>query len=401
MVLSMIIKKLNKDIKSISVGIFIPAGSAVEGDKERGLAHFIEHMLFKGTKNRTYKDIAEDIDKLGGVINAFTSKEYTCFYIKVLKDFINEGFDVLSDMLENPLIDEAELEKEKGVIIEEINMTEDNPEEAVFDIFMENAVQGNFGKPILGTREGIKSYSREDLLKFMGKHYMPDNLTLSCVGDVDNVGFSIGENTSFKNYFAEQSAEDVDFSFKKGTDVVKRQIQQSNIVMGCDMFDIYDERKYAAYLLNDIFGGTMSSKLFQTIREEQSLCYHISSSVKLFRRGGMFSIFAGTYKDNTQKLLDSVKTELEKLKKYYLTKDELNKAKTYFKGSYMLSLESSYALMVKQGMDTILYGDYVDENKIIEKTQNVTLDDIAEIVDLIDLDKFHITVLGDVEKVEW
>ncbi len=395
------IKKLNRDTKSISVGIFIPAGSAFETENERGLAHFIEHMLFKGTTNRTYKQIAEDIDRLGGVINAFTSKEYTCFYIKILKDFIYEGFDVLKDMLQNSTIDEKELEKEKGVIIEEINMTDDNPEEAVFDAFMERAVLSSFGKPILGTKEHIRGYGREDLIKFMGKHYKPEHMIISAVGDVENMDFSIDGDFFFDEYRSEDNHVSLDFLFKSGIDVIKRDIQQSNIVLGCELFDVYDDRKYAAYLLNDVFGGTMSSRLFQTIREEKSLCYHISSSAKTFQKGGVFSIFAGTYKDNTQKLLDSIKDEIIKLKKNYLTKEELEKAKTYFKGSYMLSLESSYAVMVKQGIDNILYGEYIDEEKFIEKTDNVTLDNIAEVVDLINPDDFHITVLGDIDKIDW
>ncbi len=395
------IKKLNKHSKSISVGFFVPAGSAFENDNERGLAHFIEHMLFKGTKNRGYKEIAEDIDRLGGVINAFTSKEYTCFYIKVLKDFIDEGFDVLRDLLFNPLIDEKELEKEKNVVIEEINMTEDNPDEAVYEAFMENAVEGSFGKPILGTRELIKSYTREDLLSFIGKYYKPDNMILAAVGSLEDVDFEVDREPIFNNYFTDFKNGNVPFTFKEGKELIHRDIQQSNVVLGCNLFDVYDDRKYAAYLLNDIFGATMSSILFQTIREEQSLCYHISSSVRLFTKGGLFNVFAGTYKDNTQKLLDSIKEEFIKLKKEYITQELLDRAKTHFKGSYMLSLESSYALMVKQGIDTIIYGDYVDENKIIDKVEKVSLDDIREVVDLIDLDRFHVTVLGDVKDISW
>ncbi len=395
------IRKLHRDTKSISVGIFIPTGSAFENNNERGLSHFIEHMLFKGTKNRTYKQIAEDIDKFGGIINAFTSKEYTCFYVKILNDFIKDGFDVIRDMLQNSLIDEKELEKEKSVIIEEINMTEDNPEEAVFDVFMENAIQGSFGKPILGTREQIKGYTREDLLSFMGKNYKKEDMIISAVGDVEDTDFNFKGDFFFDTFSKETQKINPTFSFNAGTDIIKREIQQSNVVLGCNLFDVYDNRKYAAYLLNDIFGGTMSSRLFQTIREEKSLCYSISSSVKTFQPGGIFSIFAGTYKDNTQKLLDGIRQEIDKLKKDYIKKEELEKAKTYFKGSYMLSLESPYAVMVKQGIDNILYGQYIKENEIINKTDSVTLDDIAEVVDLINPQEFHITVLGDIDKIIW
>ncbi len=389
------------DTKSISVGVFVPTGSAFENENERGLAHFVEHMLFKGTKSRSYKDIAEEMDRLGGTINAFTSKEYTCFYVKVLKDYADQGIDILQDIISSSLIDEKELNKEKGVIIEEINMTQDNPDEAAFEHFMENAMPCNFGKPILGTRERINSYTRNDLVRFMGKYYQPENLIVSIVGKDKNVDFSFKNRFAFEDFFTDEKNTNIDFKFKSGTDVVKREIQQSNIVIGFELFDIYDERKYAAYLLSDIFGGTMSSRLFQTIREEQSLCYHISSSVKFFRTGGLGAIFAGTYKDNTQKLLDSVKKEFEKLKKGYITKEELSKAKTHFKGTYLLSLESPYAVMAKQGIDNIFYGKYIDENYIIEKIDSVTTDNIADLINLIDIDKFHITVLGDIDKIEW
>ncbi len=394
------IKKLNKDIKSISVGIFVPTGSAYENDKERGLAHFIEHMLFKGTKNRGYKEIAEDIDKLGGVINAFTGKEYTGFYIRVLKDYINEGFDVLRDIISNPTIDEKELEKEKNVVIEEINMVDDTPDDAVLEAFFKNAVDGSVGLPILGTKESVKSYIREDLLKFMGKYYKPEDIILAAVGDVEDIDFDMDENFIFKDYFSKKDGKS-SFKFKKGQEIIKRDIQQSNIVLGCDMFNLYDERKYAGYLFNDLFGSTMSSILFQSIREEQSLCYSIYSSMRMFKEGGMFIISAGTSKENTQKLLDSIKKEIETVKKNYINEEALNKAKMHFKGSYMLSLESSYSLMVKQGIDTIFYGDYVPPEEIMGKVQNVSLDDIVEFIDLINPDEFHITVLGDVDKIEW
>ncbi len=396
------IRKRIRDTDSVSVGVFIPAGSAFETEEERGLAHFIEHMLFKGTKRRTHKQIAEDIDRLGGMINAFTSKEYTCFYIRVLKDFIDDGFDVLRDMITNPLMDENELEKEKSVIIEEINMTEDTPEEAVFDIFMEKAVEGSLGKPILGTREHIRSYKKEDLLKFMGKYYRPESMILSCAGGVEGFNCLLDGEFYYTSFADGAGAYEPGFSFVPGVEVVNRDIQQSNVVLGCELFDIYDDRKYAAYLLNDIFGGTMSSRLFQSIRETKSLCYNISSSVRLFKKGGLFTIFAGTFKDNTQKLLDSIREELVRLKESGVTDEELNRAKTYFKGSYMLSLESSHSVMVKQGIDTIFYGDYVDEREVIDKIYAVNRDDLGEIIDLIcDFDRYHVTVLGDVKDIKW
>lgn len=395
------IRKINTDSKGISVGIFVPVGSAYEAEDERGLAHFIEHMLFKGTKNRTYKQIAEQVDELGGSINAFTSKEYTGFYINVLRDYILEGFDILSDLVCNPLIDAAELDKEKGVIIEEINMTEDNPDDAVYETFFKNAIDGDFGKPILGTKKHISSYSRDNLLRFMGKYYKPDNFIVVASGNINEVNFNMPDSLSFSDYFADVPSRKVNFSFKSGVDVVNRKLNQSNVVMGCELFDVYDSRKYAAYLLSDILGGTMSSRLFQSIREEKSLCYHISSSIKLFKSGGLMNIFAATNNDNAQKLIDAIKDELKLLKKEYITDRELAKAKTHFKGSYILSLESAYAKMLKLGIETILYDEYISVDEIIKRIENVKLDDIIGIIDSFDLNNFHITCLGDIKRVDW
>ena len=395
------IKIKSRDTKSVSVGIFVPVGSAFESENERGLAHFIEHMLFKGTKNRTYKDIAADIDRLGGSINAFTSTEYTVFYIRVLSDFLKEGYDVLSDIIRNSLIDENELEKEKNVIIEEINMTYDNPDEAVYEIFMEKAVRGTYGKSTLGTKEHVSSYTRENLLNFMGKYYRPENMVVSVVGgDVDGFDFALN-GFFFDEYKKEDGKIEPVFSFEPGLDIVKRDIAQTNVIVGCGLFNVYDERKYPAFLLNDSFGGTMSSKLFQSVREEKSLCYSIYSSIKLYMKGGLLLISASTSNDKAQKLLDAIKDELKKLKKNGLTKRELEDAKTHFLGSYALGLESNFSVMLKQGMDTLLYGDYIDENTIMEKIKNITMDDIQGVIELIDLDKFHVTCLGNVDNLKW
>jgi len=395
------IKIKSRDTKSVSVGIFVPTGSAFESESERGLAHFIEHMLFKGTKNRTYKDIASDIDRLGGSINAFTSTEYTVFYIRVLSDFLKEGYDVLSDIIRNSLIDEKELEKEKNVIIEEINMTYDNPDEAVYEIFMEKAVDGTYGRSTLGTKEHIKSYTRKDLLNFMGKYYRPENMVVSVVGgDVDGFDFTLN-GFFFDEYRKEDGKIEPTFFFKPGLDIEKRDIAQANVIVGCELFNVYDERKYPAFLLNDSFGGTMSSRLFQSIREEKSLCYSIYSSLKLYMKGGLLLVSASTSNDKAQKLLDAIKDELTKLKKNGLTKREFEDAKTHFLGSYALGLESNFSVMLKQGMDTLLYGDYVDENIIMKKIKNVTMDDIQAVTDLIDLNKFHVTCLGNVDRLEW
>ncbi|WP_035587421.1 M16 family metallopeptidase [Hippea jasoniae] len=394
------IRKIYRDSRSVSAGIFVPVGSAFEDGFEQGLSHFIEHMLFKGTKKRSYKEIAADIDRLGGVINAFTSTEYTGFYIKVLRDYFYEAFDVLVDIISNSTIPEDELNKEKGVIIEEINMTNDNPDDAVYEAFMENAISGTYGKSILGKKELIEAYTREDLLKFMGKHYKPESMVLSIAGGLQDDKLHLPESFFFEKYASESTIEP-SFSFKPGIDVVKRDIFQTNVVLGCSFIDVYDERKYAAYVLNEVFGGTMSSRLFQSIREEKSLCYSIYSTVKFYKKGGLFLINAATSNSNTQKLIDSIKEEILKLKRDLITDRELEDSKTHFIGSYGLSLESTHSVMIKLASDELIYGRYLPEDEIIAKIRALKMDDIAEIIDLIDIDKFHITCLGNIDSVEW
>jgi len=383
-----------------AVGIFVNVGSAFENDSTRGLSHFVEHMVFKGTKKRTYYDIAKEIDRLGGIINAFTSKEYTCFYVKVLNDYIEKAWDVLIDIVTNPTFNEQELEKEKSVIIEEINSSYDDPQSAVFDTFFENAIPTNIGKPVLGKKEQIASYTKEDLLRFVGKFYKPENMLVSYVGEGASIELSNIE-FSYKDYFVDTDICDYEFKFVPGKDIVHRQLEQTNIVLGCELFDIYNEKKYAAYLANSFFGGNMSSRLFQSIREEKSLCYSIYSSLMFFRKGGIFYISSSTSNAKTQDLVDACIEELNKFKKNGMTINELEDAKTNFKGQYGLSLESTNSLMIKLGSDFLTYGAYQEPKDIFRKVDKVSIDDIMEVLDLISVDKMHLTCLGNISDVSF
>lgn len=397
------LQTLKKDSNVSSVGVFVKSGSAYESENQRGLSHFVEHMVFKGTKKRSYQDIASQIDVLGGVINAFTSKEYTCFYVKVLNDYIEKAWDVLIDIVANPILPEEELEKEKGVIIEEINMSNDDPQDAVFDAFFENALPTSIGKPILGTKEHIASYTRQDLLKYMGEFYKPENMVVSFVGkDSSHINLPAISDFYYKNYFSSDSSTDTyDFVFKLGKDIINRQLEQTNVVVGCELFDIYDERRYAATLLNNIFGGNMSSRLFQSIREEKSLCYSIYSNIMFFRKGGVFYISSSTSNNKAQDLVSAIKDELIKLKKDGVTKRELEEIKTNFKGKFALSLESTNSLMIKLGSDYFTYSKYISEGEIFSKVDAVSMDNVMEIIELIDLDRLHLTCLGNIHTLDF
>lgn len=385
-----------------SVGIFVKCGSAYESEKEGGLSHFVEHMVFKGTKTRSYFDIAKEIDVLGGIINAFTSKEYTCFYVKVLNDYIEKAWDVLIDIVVNPTINEGELEKEKGVIIEEINASNDDPQSAVFDAFFESSVPTSAGKPILGTKEQIASYTREDLLAFMGKFYKPENILIAYVGEGAQLEYKSINKFSYEDYFKNSDIpSDYEFKFVPGKNIINRQLEQTNIILGCELFSIYDDRKYASFLVNNFFGGNMSSRLFQAIREEKSLCYSIYSSIMFFKKGGIFYIYSSTSNTKAQDLVDACVNELEKFKKNGMTKRELDDIKTNFKGQYGLSLESTNSMMIKLGSDFLTYNEYQDPRDIFLKIDNVSLDDIMEVLDLIRIDKMHLTCLGNINDISF
>ncbi|MGB9755770.1 MAG: M16 family metallopeptidase [Desulfurella sp.] len=385
-----------------SVGIFVKSGSAFENDGESGLSHFVEHMVFKGTKKRSYFDIAKEIDRLGGIINAFTSKEYTCFYVKVLNDYIEKAWDVLLDIVTNPTLDENELEKEKGVIIEEINSSNDDPQSAIFDVFFEKSMPTSVGKPILGTKEQIASYTRQDLLKFMGKFYKTDNMLVSYVGEGAKLDFNDNYEFSYKNYFkSTETVFNYEFKFLPGKEIINRQLEQTNVILGCELFSIYDDRKYASLLANNFFGGNMSSKLFQSIREEKSLCYSIYSSIMFFKKGGVFYISSSTSNTKSQDLVDACIDELNKFKKNGITKSELEDIKTNFKGQYGLSLESTNSLMIKLGSDFLTYDAYQNPKDIFSKIDKVSIDDIMEVLDLINLNKMHLTCLGNINDISF
>lgn len=385
-----------------SVGIFVKSGSAFENGSESGLSHFVEHMVFKGTKKRSYFDIAKEIDRLGGIINAFTSKEYTCFYVKVLNDYIEKAWDVLLDIVTNPTLDEMELEKEKGVIIEEINSSNDDPQSAVFDAFFEKSMPTNIGKPILGSKEQIASYARQDLLKFMGKFYKPDNMLISYVGDGAKLDFHDNNEFSYKDYFDNiETVCDYEFKFLPGKEIINRQLEQTNVILGCELFSIYDDRKYASLLANNFFGGNMSSKLFQSVREDKSLCYSIYSSIMFFKKGGVFYISSSTSNTKAQDLVNACIGELSKFKKNGITKSEIEDIKTNFKGQYGLSLESTNSLMIKLGSDFLTYDAFQDPKDIFSKIDKVSIDDIMEVLDLINLDKMHLTCLGNINDISF
>ncbi len=373
-------------VRSVSVGIWVGTGSRSEGINNNGISHFIEHMLFKGTINRSAREIAETIDAIGGQINAFTGKECTCYYTKTLDTHINIALDVLSDMYFNSKFETSDINTEKKVVIEEINMYEDTPEELVHDIFSEMVWKGNtLGYPILGTEKCIKKFNKKMIEQYMNEYYTPLNTVISVAGNFDegelisNVQKYFGNwkfDGNFKlNYSTVEYLIDKDIRFKE--------TEQVHLCMGFDAIPHGDDRIYPLLALNNIFGGGMSSRLFQNIREKKGLVYSIYSYPSTYMGAGLFMIYAGMNPEYLQKVVDLTKKEINILLKNGITQDELNKSKDQLKGSYLLGLESISSRMNSIGKSELMLKKIETPEEVIEKMNGIKIDDIYEIIEKI------------------
>ncbi|NLX64933.1 MAG: insulinase family protein [Clostridiaceae bacterium] len=373
-------------LKSVSFGVWIGAGARYETRGNNGISHFIEHMVFKGTKTRTAKDIACEIDKIGGEINAFTGKDCTCFYTKTLNSDLEIAVDILSDMLLNPVFNPDHIETEKKVVLEEISMYEDDPEELVNDLLSEEMWNGSpLGFPILGTAASLEGITREDLLDYMSLYYVPDNCVISVAGNFEedyliNVidkYFGSWKPLGYCNISNERPALAARFLFRK------KEIEQTHLSIGFRGFPIEDQRMYALMALNNIIGGGMSSRLFQSIREELGLVYSIYSFPISFRDCGMFTIYAATNPEKVNTVIECIGNELRNLIQHGITQSELLRSKNQLKGNYCLSLDSTSGLMTAIGKSIIITGKVHDPEEVLKRIDSITMNDILDIINWI------------------
>lgn len=380
-------------VKSISFGVWINAGSRIEDKKISGVSHFIEHMLFKGTNKRTSKQIASEIDNLGGQINAFTSKECTCYYVKLLDEHIDIGLDILSDMILNSKFDISDIDKERAVILEELKMYEDSPEDLAYDMLLEHIYEGDgLGMNILGTRDSLKNIGQEELLEYFNTYYVPNNSVISLSGnfDFDTMVEKIEEK------FKEWKKKEVNIKLTEATFnscfiSKNKDTEQVNIVMNLKAIGIEDnDEVYSLAVINNIFGGSISSRLFQEIREEKGLVYSIYSAQSLYRKCGELGIFASMSKENLEEVCDIIKKEIQDLKENYLTEREIYESKEQLKGSYLLGLESTGSRMMSIGKSMLLLNQVKTTDEILECINNVSFESIKNVIDKV----FNLSNLG-------
>lgn len=384
-------------VKSVSIGIWVKAGSVDETAKNSGISHYIEHMLFKGTETRSAKKIAADVDKIGGQINAFTGKEATCYYLKTLATNVDQAADILVDMFINSKFDEEEMEKERRVICEEIKMIEDSPEDDAHDIISELVFKGNpLSKSIIGTPKSLSGITRKAIKKYIDEEYTRDNIVISISGSFDQQHVCDLFESKLQNLNEKKVPKDFDESEYKTSYKVKiKDIEQSHLCLGLKGLALEDERYYPLMLLNNIMGGSMSSRLFQNIREEKGLAYSVYSMASSFSNTGYFNIYAGVSHDKVKDAIVGIKDELKLLKVEGITQDELDTAKEQMKGSYIFSLENVNGRMFSLGKNMLLLNRIYTPEEVLSSIDAVTLEDIKEVSELItDVQNYSGVLIG-------
>jgi predicted Zn-dependent peptidase len=388
-------------VRSVSVGFWIDSGSRCETAEQNGLSHFIEHMLFKGTKNRTAEDIARSVDSIGGNLDAFTSKELVCFNTKVLDEHLPLAFDVLADLLLNPLFKEEDIEKEKGVILEEIKMDADNPDYLVHEIFSSNFWKDHaLGKPILGTRETVKRFDRDMIHSFYSSVYSPHNLLITAAGNLHHRRLV----DLAKERFADFSRNGAAITQSKPSTHArialrnKKELEQVHLCMGVPSYPVPHEDRFSCYVMNTLLGGGMSSRLFQNIRERQGLAYAVFSELNPYRDTGCLSIYAGTSVESAGKVVESVLKEFKDLKENRIPAEEIRRAKDHLKGSLMLSLESTSSRMSNLARQEIYFKKFFTLDELGESIEAVTEDDVQRIArEFFEPKSIALTILGNLD----
>lgn len=388
-----------KGVRSFAAGIWVKVGSRNEAGARNGVSHFLEHMFFKGTKRRSARDIAFEMDSIGGDINAFTSKENTAFYVKVLDIHMEKGLDILTDIFCHSVIDEDELQKERGVIREEIKMVDDTPDDLIHDLFSRDiwGTEG-LGQPVLGTKETVKAITRQDLLSHIKKFYGTADTIVSCAGSFDHdrlIGVLNEKMGTLRRGSEPRINHTLPFTNKAA--IYKKELSEAHICLGIKGLPQADEKRFEYYILNTILGSGISSRLFQEIREKRGLVYTIYSFISAYYDTGVWGVYAGTGRKRVEEVVNLILKHLGELPGS-LTEDELRKGKEQLKGNLILGLESTNSRMQNLAKQEIYFGRHFTPSEIIHTIDAVKLSGLKEMADrLMKGQAPALTVLGPVE----
>lgn len=369
-------------VRSVTIGIWVRTGSRQETEQNNGISHFLEHMIFKGTKNRTARQIAEAFDSIGGQVNAFTSKEYTCFYARVLDTYKERALDVLTDMLFNSTFLEEEIEREKKVVLEEIKMYEDTPDDHVHDL-LATATFGNhpLGRPIIGTDKQIKSFTKQTLIDYMKDFYTPNNIVVSVAGNAEREFIYKIESLFSSLKDSKSSIKREKPTFLANKIIKNKETEQAHVCLGYQGLAVNDSRISALLIINSILGGGMSSRLFQEVREKHGLAYSVFSYHAAYLDCGVLTIYAGTNKEQVDLLQTTIKQTIYNLVDKGLTDKEFTNSKEQLKGNMMLSLESTNSRMSRNGRNELLLGRQRSLDDVIHDIDGVDRNTINEVME--------------------
>ena len=387
-------------LRSVAMGVWIDSGSRDEAAEVNGISHFIEHMVFKGTTTRSASQFAREVDAIGGNLDAFTGKETICFNIKVLDENVPAALDLLTDLVLHPTFDPADLEKEQGVILEEIKMDEDDPNYLVHELFTQNFWKGDaLGRPILGTSKTVSSFNQAIVLDEYARRFTPANMVFTAAGNLDHDTFVAQVEAAFSSLSATHGDKllraPAPQAFPHITLKNKKSLEQVQFCLAVPSLPVADPDRYAAYLLNSILGGGMSSRLFQSIREERGLAYSIYSEMNPFRDTGSLAVYAGCSISNTSEVLKLTLAELTRVKAEPVAAEELKRAKDQIKGNMVLGLESSNARMSSLARQQMYWGRFFSLDEITAEIDRVTAADLQRLANqLLRPDQLALTLLG-------
>lgn len=389
--------------RSVSIGVWVKVGSRHERPEQGGVSHFIEHLFFKGTEKRTAKDIAIEMDALGGELNAFTSQETTTYYAKVLDEHLPTAVDILSDILLSSKFDPVEMEKERKVILEEIKGVEDTPDDYIHELFTGTVWPDNsLGRPILGTRETIRALRHGDILSYIEQYYSPREIVISAAGNFEHARLIDLLNASFGRLTRPGTPkQETAPRFMKAIQVKKKQLEQVQVCLGCRGIPYTHDDRYVIMALNTVMGSGMSSRLFQEVREQNALAYSIYSYVTAYRDAGLLTVYAGTDPSNALQAVSLILREMKKLKDEGITPAEEKRIKTQIKGNLVLALESSNSHMSRIARQEIYFGKYVSTDEVIRGVERVTAEQVRDMaLRMFAPENLSLCILGPVSRTD-